>query len=576
MTTVDGAPVDLPESRDVPSTQIGGVGIVDVMLLAFVVALCTAHGFGIFLFESFTLRMALLLVAGVPGLLALAKLARRGDRPSWAASALVVWTLVAVLFSGAPLLALKGTIGRELTGVTFVLGLGVWAIGRSASRRSVELMPAALLIGLGVNGLVGLTQVVFGIESGPFSMQFSRATGLTSSPVYFGALMAAGAGLAAGNVRWRLERRVALTVAFAAATNLSGSRVAVAAGLVAVAGALLLTSDENAWRARIAPPVGYLVGVAVTSLSWFGGGAEVRTSTERLSGVGGGGRIDAWSYGFDAIADRPVFGWGLGRFRAATQERFTPDFVRVAAFDDLRQAWFDAHNLFINLAVGIGVVGCLLAVAWLVYALRSIHGPLVLPLVALGAVLMLQPAGLAIVPLAMLLLGCAGDRDRPAELDRPSRATSAALLVGVLFAAWLVVGDLRLNRAVERSNAATVESAASWFPNDAVVADVVAQSYFLESSTDTTARAEALEWSRRAIDAEPDRPYLRTAYAGRLAAYERYEEALAELDAALALEPWHLDSWVLTFVIADLTDDSALKEAAVVSLCELEQPLDDC
>ena len=63
------SPLDAPAAR---------WGLVDVLVLLFAVGLCVAHGYSVFLFTSFTPRMALLFLAGFPGLLCVWLLARRG------------------------------------------------------------------------------------------------------------------------------------------------------------------------------------------------------------------------------------------------------------------------------------------------------------------------------------------------------------------------------------------------------------------------------------------------------------------------------------------------------------------
>jgi O-antigen ligase len=277
-----------------------------------------------------------------------------------------------------------------------------------------------------------------------------------------------------------------------------------------------------------------------------------------------------------AVADRPIFGWGLGRFRAATPARFSPEFVKASAFDDLGQAWFDAHNVFINVAVGIGVVGLVIVVVWLGSAALGVSGPLVFPLLALGSTLLLQPAGLALLPVGMLMLGSAASGPRVPRRHAPPTVALVALLPGVVLAGWLAIGDLRLSRAVEARDVVAIEDGARWFPDDAVVADVVAQSWFLRSLIVPGLQSRAIEWSQRAVDAEPDRPYLVSEYALRLLAYEQYADARQQIDRALELQPWHLRSWFLAYALADRTGDQALKEEAVEPLCRLGADIPEC
>ena len=572
-----GLPVDDPFPAAVgPDAKYlrARLGLVDALILALPVALCLGHGWSLFFFSSFTPRMAVLFAAGITGLFLLVRTARYRDPAARAAVLVVVWSIGAAFFTGAPLLALKGTIGRESSALIFALALGVWALGRASSRRVVDLMPYAVLAGLGTNAVVGVAQVVFQIDSGAFSLQFERATGLTPNPVYFGALAAAGAALSAALPRLGLARRVALVVSFGVAAELSGSRVALAAGLAGIA-ATSLDQSRTADRLRVlALPAGYLVGVAFGSLLTVFAGGE--SSTGRL-GQNGGGRLDAWGYAVEAIAERPFVGWGLGRFRAATQARFSPEFVRTAAMDDLTQAWFDPHNVLLELAVGLGLVGLMLALGWLILASRELSGPLVPPLLVLALVILLQPAGLAILPLGMLLLGCsAGEVTRPETRHVLSTPALVALLVGVAMAAWLSIGDLRFGPAAEQVDPERMEEAAAWFPRDGVVADLVAQAWFIEEEFDQSLRPKVIEWSERAIGAEPDRPYFHAQFASRLLAFEDYAGARGQVEAGLELQPWHLRSLIGAYVLGERSDDTEMRELAVERLCVLEQELPEC
>jgi hypothetical protein len=565
------------DAASVAPGETTGWGATDLLFLTFPVALCVAHGQDLFVFASFTSRMALLLAAGVPGLVALVDLIRRGDRTARVAGVAVAWIVVAAALSGEPLLALKGTIGRESSGLIMVAALGVWALGRRVSARAARFMPVAVLIGVGVNAIVGIAQVVFDIDTGSLASQFDRATGLTTNPVYFGGLMAAGAALAAAARVLPLWGRLAATVGFGLATNLSGSRVAVAAGLIAVGSTVLVGSDAAERRRQLAMPVAFLVGMVLSSIV-TATSSGARSSTARLTeDQGGGGRLQVWEYGLSAIGDRPIFGWGFGRFRAATQGRYSANFVAEHASDDLRQAWFDAHNVVIGVAVAAGLVGLALLGWFVVVAATRMRGPLVFFVLALAGTWLLQPPGLVTLPLVLFLAGVAVPvGDATARCDRIPGRYAAALLVGVVVAGWLTLGDLVLKSATDDADAAAVESAARWFPHDAVVADLVAQSWFIEEENDPTLRDEVLEWSARAVSNERDRPYFLSRYALRLLVFEEPERAREVLDRSLELEPWHLQSWQLMYSLAVRTEDDELLIVVEGKLCALGLQLEAC
>jgi len=546
--------------------------LADALCVALPFAFLVAIGGPLFLLSSFTPRMSLLLAAGVPGTFVLAGLARLRDSAAVAAAVLLGWVVVAACFSGAPRLAFRGSVTRESSGLILILALGVWAVGRRASQRAVRIVPLSVLVGVGANIAVGLLQVALQVQTGPLALQGGRVTGLTPNPVYFGAIAAAGAALAtslpASSIRWR----AAFVVVCAAGANLSGSRVALLAGLLVI---MLLV-------ARMAPPrlpglvfpVAYASGIlAVWLTSMF---INVSPTTAR-AGASGGGRLDAWHYGLEAAADRPLFGWGLGRFRAAIQARFDAEFVRRAALDDLRSPWFDAHNLLIELAVGIGVVGLAVFAAWLYLAARNVGGPLVAPLLVFSLIMLVQPAGLAIAPVALFLVGCAErGTARPMRLSSLRPSVAVLFLIGLLLAASLVLGDLRLKAAVERRNPSAAAGAARLFPADPVVADVVAQ-LWLAGAVDSPSDLEHAEaWSRRAVDAEPDRPLYRSRLADILLLREDLEGSILEANAGLKLQPWHARSLAVLYLAAGRAEDADQMDLALTRLCVLLPNLEIC
>ena len=63
---------------------------------------------------------------------------------------------------------------------------------------------------------------------------------------------------------------------------------------------------------------------------------------------------------------------------ARRRERFfSPEFVRREATDDLIQAWYDPHNIVVQITVSLGIVGLGLFAWFVVSAVRRSHGPAV-------------------------------------------------------------------------------------------------------------------------------------------------------------------------------------------------------
>jgi O-antigen ligase len=72
-------------------------------------------------------------------------------------------------------------------------------------------------------------------------------------------------------------------------------------------------------------------------------------------------RLAIWGMAFRLVAEHPLLGVGLGNFQAAYGRLMVPDLPLLAYPLELPE---HAHNLFLNLAVEVGLVG-VSAFAWL-------------------------------------------------------------------------------------------------------------------------------------------------------------------------------------------------------------------
>jgi O-antigen ligase len=550
-----------------------GTRPIDVATLVLTAGLLTATG-SFFFLPSFTPRFALLLLALPLGGWALAGLARRGDRAAVAAVAALGWTVVAGLTAPSPLLAVRGVVGNESSALIVAAALSTWALARRASSSVVDVAPKVVLIALGVSGLVGLLQVVVSADTGTFALYDGRASGLTSNPVYFGALMVAGFAIAGHHAdTWSATRLLAVTGAFAFAANLSGSRVALITSIVM---ALWLgVRRRSAGRAAVVPVASAVLGAVLAPI--------VQRLFERSGaaadrfGAGGGGRTEVWRLGLDAALERPLTGWGFGRFHSAVQHGFSADLVRAYNFTDTRQVWFDAHNVVVGLLVAVGVVGTLLFAIFGWCAARRARGPLATGAVAIALTWSLQPLALATLPIALVLVGLAVPRMATRDLTvRRRRLTERRHQLG-----WVLVGagavaalgwvafDLRAERAASTQDARSMERLAGLLDGDPVLADAVAQLWIFSVATPGADEA-ALEWSARAIAAEPDSPRWRYSLAYRAFGLGDVAATRAPLDDALALQPWHAPSWTLMHAYAVATDDSELAARAMDAMCRLD------
>lgn len=367
--------------------------------------------------------------------------------PAAAALALLAIATVSTVSSDDPRQAVVGLYGQG-TGLLFVAGLvGAWALGAVTDGGGRHRARQAVVAGVVASGLVGVVELFVDLDTAGLGLVDGRAPGLAGNPVHLAALgaglVALGALDAAGTqARWGLG----LVGVGAVIVQCSGSRL----GLLATTGAAgWVVISRRSWtalgpRLAVALIAGGLVGMTLAGL------ADAHSSTDRLTSGGSSGitsRWEAWATARSAIAERPLFGSGPGRFRAATSPQRTVALARAEGPDRL---FTDAHNLVVEYTTTTGVLGAAALIAWLGLVLRRSRGPLA----AFGAVVLamglLQPQSVATTPLALLALGAAGPR---AATTRPSRATARATTVGrgalvvvaVGAGAVLLVGD----RAIE-------------------------------------------------------------------------------------------------------------------------------
>jgi putative inorganic carbon (hco3(-)) transporter len=156
----------------------------------------------------------------------------------------------------------------------------------------------------------------------------------------------------------RLERfltglAVLATTSVVALTQSRGAWLALGAGLVL----LFVLRWRWGWIG-----LGLVAGAFIVLVNRFG----VRSMLEEvtLSGTAGGldGRLEIWSRAMDMIRDFPFTGIGMGSFKEAADAlypffRYSPDAVD------------HAHNLFLQIAVDLGIAGL---VAWLAILLTIV------------------------------------------------------------------------------------------------------------------------------------------------------------------------------------------------------------
>jgi O-antigen ligase len=520
---------------------------------------------------SFAPRMAVLMAILPAGLWSLAVRARSRDLVSRVACALIAWIVVSALASGHALLTLVGPYGRESSGLILIAAIAVWSAARSTSADGKRLGLPVVFSAFVINALLAVWQVSFQIRSGALALYEGRATGLLQGHIYLGAVMAAAACLVVTQP-FRTRSAMLLIAVFAGSANLSGSRFPVALGLL---GVLVLSVRRPARYVAFAVSA-YIAGVLASQAltNWRGSGAS---ATERGAGAGTSGRLQVWRYGLDAVLERPIVGWGPGRFREAVQGRFSPTFAADHVRNEVGAIWFDGHNIVVTLAVTLGLIGLALAAILLVVILRQSRGPLLVVAIVVMLTWLLEPAGLVTLPLVMLCLGLASASDGTitssvssgvSDVDPVAKHGRSCVLVGVALGLALILFDLQIARAERTENPDAVVNATRWAPWDPIMAETNAAAYLIFGADDNRLQP-ALDWMLEAQQRQPDRPYYYNRVAGIMMALSDTDAARAQLERALELHPWNVQSLQLQSALADIAHDDDLRKEVDSDLCAM-------
>ncbi|MCB0959566.1 MAG: O-antigen ligase family protein [Acidimicrobiales bacterium] len=541
-----------------------------------------------------TPRMAITLALVGPGLVVVGGLARRGDLGARWLAGLLAWALVAALVAPHPKLSLVGSYGTDV-GWIWLAGYGAaWGLGRRLAPDGVRLLPRVLLVGVLANALFAIVEAA--VEpTGDLATAGGRVLGLVSNSLFLAGLLSGGLALAGRRAGGSGRRRwvaLALIVPFATATNLTGSRAALAGGAV-----LAVVAAAVAGRAERGPTLDRTVGplLVVVALSvGFALSLPLESATSSASRIGEvstssgyESRVLAWGFGLDALGERPVTGWGPGRFREATAPRTTAAFVRAEGPDKL---FYDAHDLFVEHLVTTGVVGLGLLVGFVVVSFRRARGPLAWFAAGVALTWLLNPASACTAPVALLALGAAW-RPRGAPARHPATplrvgrvpvGRSIGAVVGVLGAlagATLVVADAYVDRATVDADVDAAQTAQRLLPGDATITGLVTDAWATALATGQVGPEvgpEVLRSAHRATREDPTRSiwWIRRAYVDNTFAPGSREEQLAAVEAdlreALRLSPWSFEAMRAMYDLAGLRDDPAEVARWRARLCEID------
>jgi O-antigen ligase len=495
---------------------------------------------------TWTPKVALALTLVGPGLVSLVDQAIRRDGAACAGLALLGVGAVSTLLAHRPVLA---AVGPYLfgTGLWFLAAVaGAWSLGRRLLTRYGAVLGAVLILVAVLNVVVAVLEHILGARSYVFSHSSGRPPGLLGNPVHLGAFAAAAFSLVAGwvasratGVRGRaLLATVGLLTVLAVGVQLSGSRIALMAIVVAAALAAVRSTGADRFLAGVALVAGLSVAGGLPA-----GGDESLTGTQRvgLTSEAFGARLDAWRSGMQAVAERPLLGWGPGGFLAATSDSRTR---RIVAANGSDGYYLDAHNAVVETGVTLGLLGLSMWVAWWILAVRGASGPLVWLAAAIGACALFQPQHVYLVPVAALAFGAAG-RSPPATAAPPIRAVwlvvgAFGLLAGLFVAGVFVSGQWQVRRAYDRRDPhllAIAERRLPW-PEISLLRWQFAGRRGLGG--DTAAQREAIAAAEEAIRRDPRYPPAWNALGTAELDFGDPARARRAYRQALRLDPWSL------------------------------------
>ena len=515
--------------------------------LALVLTLGYVPGVG---FPGWSVRAVVLLPFAGAGIVLVAAAARTQWAPRLGLCFLLVGALSATL-SPAPLASWLGPRGWFTGVLPIACIVGIWAVGRVLDQRGQGWFAGAVLAGACLNAVAGLFQSLDILPLHvPDSAHWGRPMAFMANPVHFGTLAAAALALAGRRFTQRVDWVHGLLVAtLGFAVNLSGGRAALASGVVGFGLAVARAPRRTIALAVLCVALG---SGAASLLASPGGAGSARISTSAS-----GARTDVWRAGLDAAVERPLLGWGPGRFEAESTQR------RSLSGRQAEYAPFvDAHNWPIEYATTTGVLGSLSLLAWLLAAARNARGGLALFALVIAVNGLLQPAFVGTTPLAALALGAATSASRHRRTGRPALGVALGLSIGLAAASSLLVTELAWGRIAPTPRGLhALADARRAFPDSAELlgdgANALAQSGRM-------ARAEGL--ASRALSLDPTL----AANALRLASIrERRGDVNGALEAyerALELDPW---SAAALRGIARMSAEPSKVDAACARLLQL-------
>jgi hypothetical protein len=520
--------------------------------------------------DTFTPKLAIILLFGAVGIVPLARLVRANSPLRWPARAAVAFlavALVSALVSPSPHI---GFFGLYLwgTGWLFWLGAaGAFAIGASLGPDDRRWLLAGLLVGAIGNALIAIYQVAAQPYGALSLYEGTQADGVLGNPIHLEALLLGALALILGRTCRNPLRWGAVVLLLSAGIEFSFERF----GLLILA--MLIMYALRSYGIRRGGVFGLLVaaGYAMAYLSRGSGlGSRVVSGT---SDTTFGTRLRIWWEGAHYMVHHPLLGVGPGQLRTAMDSTATLSFFQHVLAGKVLT---DGHDIFVEVGVTTGLLGLGLFAAWMFGAAsKSARCGFLGFAAAMLAVELVEPLNVAITPLAFLGLGVAtavrleqsptspwsGHRRlaTPAEASnealRPSPrrpygvvVTGVALCIALFLGVTMVIGDAFEFRGTNSAPGQPFNLAAAtdanrllpYWPDSALE---VAQIEAFDSTTATPGASAALEesvhWTAVAESRDSRYPHIWVLLAGAETELKRYGLAHADYLRALSCDKWY-------------------------------------
>jgi len=238
--------------------------------------------------------------------------------------------------------------------------------------------------------------------------------------------------------------------------------------------------------------------------------------------------------------------------------------------DDGTWAFFDSHNLFVQILVTLGLIGLLLFVLFLAASLHRSSGATVWMAGAMFLTWQLQPAVLQTWPVGLALLGAgsAALAPRVSSSRLPRFAVIGALLVGAFLASSFLAADEQLQTA-DVGRPLSLPASMWMYSHDSVVASSMSDGGFDPSvgAWDAAEKEYVLTWAKRATQDEPDFPLWWSLLALRALRYDELDLARHAAERGIEIEPKHIPSWQALKIVGQRTGDQELVDRADHVLC---------